>query len=98
MHEWSQAVEDTAVAPGLQRIDVMSEKMWMEVLEDVCPRRCAPMTAMVPQDFSGMSVEDVLHLGYNQQIACLLALSRQVCCWRYLQNHYVSECPRKKKI
>jgi hypothetical protein len=37
MYEWAQAGEDTAAAPGLQRIDAMSEKMWMEVLEDVCP-------------------------------------------------------------
>ena len=131
MHEWAQAVEDTSAAPGLQRIDAMSEKMWMEALEDVWPawvaalylteqhqfgntveelfhflqtrepetspaRSCAPMTAMVPQDFSGMSVEDALHLGYNQQIACLLALSRQVRCWRCLQNHYVSECRAKR--
>jgi hypothetical protein len=35
MHEWAQAVEDTAAVPGLQRIDAMSEKMWMETLEDV---------------------------------------------------------------
>ena len=38
-----------------------------------------------------MSVEDALHMGYNQQLSCLLALSRQVRCWRCLQNHYVSE-------
>jgi hypothetical protein len=35
MHEWEQAVEDTATAPGLQRIDAMSQKMWMETLQDV---------------------------------------------------------------
>ena len=43
-----------------------------------------------------MTVEDALHLGYNQQLACLLSLSRQVRCWRCLQNHYVSECRAKR--
>jgi hypothetical protein len=130
MHEWAQAVEDTAAAPGLQRIDAMSQKVWMEALEDVWPpwvtalylteqhqfgntveklfhfqtreherspaRSCAPMTSMAIQEFAHMSVEDALHLGYNQKLACLLSLSRQVRCWRCQQNHYVSECRAKR--
>jgi hypothetical protein len=101
MHEWAQAVEYTAAAPGLKRLDAMSEKMWMEALEEVWPawvaalyltephqfgntveelfhflqtrepetvtaRSCVPMTAVTIQDFAGMSVEDALHMGYNQ--------------------------------
>jgi hypothetical protein len=64
--------------------------------ETVTARICAPMTAVTMQDFAGMSVEDALHMGYNQQISCLLALFRQVRCWRCLQNHYVSECRAKR--
>jgi hypothetical protein len=59
-------------------------------------RSCSPMTALANLDFAGMSVEDVLHRGYRQQITTLLTLSRQVRCWRCLQNHYVSECRAKR--
>ena len=38
MDEWAQAVEDTAAAPGLQRIDEISQKMWMEVDRTVSVR------------------------------------------------------------
>ena len=41
MHEWQQAAEDTADAEGLQRIDEMTEKQWMEE----CERHWPPWAA-----------------------------------------------------
>jgi hypothetical protein len=63
--------------------------------ETVTARSCVPMTVVTIQDFADMSVEDALHMGYNQQISCLFSLFRQVHCWCRLQNHYVSECRAK---
>ena len=60
MHEWAQAVEDTAAAPGLQRIDAMSEKMWMEALEDVWPAWVAALYLTEQHQF-GNTVEELFH-------------------------------------
>ena len=127
MHEWTQAVEDTATASGLQRLDDMTEKMWLEALEEVWPpwvgalyqtdphqfdntveelfhflqtrepetttaRRCVGLTALGVQDFARLTVEEALQIGANHQLSGLLALSRQVRCWRCLGNHYLADC------
>ena len=128
MYEWAQAVEDTVAAFGLQRLDEMTEKQWLEALEDVWPpwvsalyltdphqfggtveelfhflqtreparvglRRIAGLAAVgVQQDFSTMTVEEALQIGTNHQLSGLLALSRQVRCWRCLGNHYLTDC------
>ncbi len=44
MYEWQQASEDTADAEGLQKIDEMTEKQWMEECEAlvVMGRRVVP--------------------------------------------------------
>jgi len=128
MYEWAQAVEDTAAAFGLQHLDEMTEKNWLEALQDVWPpwveqlyltdphqfggtveklfhflqmrepprvglRRIAGLTVVgVQQDFSTMTVEEALQLGTNQHFAGLLAMSRQLRCWRCLGNHYLVDC------
>jgi len=60
MHEWAQAVEDTSAAPVLQRIDVMSQKMWMEALESVWPPWVAALYLTEQHQF-GNTVEELFH-------------------------------------
>jgi hypothetical protein len=60
MHEWEQAVEDTATAPGLQRIDAMSQKMWLEALQDVWPSWVAALYLTDQHQF-GNTVEELFH-------------------------------------
>jgi hypothetical protein len=60
MHEWEQAVEDTATAPGLQRIDAMSQKMWLETLEDVWLPWVTALY-LTEQDQFGNTVEEFFH-------------------------------------
>jgi hypothetical protein len=60
MHEWEQAVEDTTTAPGLQRIDPMSQKMWLEALEDVWPSWVVALYLTEQHQF-GNTVEELFH-------------------------------------
>ena len=39
-----------------------------------------------------MTVEEALQYGENEQLHHLLALSRNVRCFRCLQNHYMADC------
>ena len=60
MHEWAQAVEDTAATPGLQCIDTMSQKMWMETLESVWPPWVVALYLTEQHQF-GNTVEELFH-------------------------------------
>jgi len=60
MHEWAQAVEDTAAAFGLQRLDEMSEKNWLEALQDVWPQWVEELYLTDPHQFGG-TVEELFH-------------------------------------
>ena len=123
MHEWQQAAEDTAEAEGLQKIDAMTQKQWMEECERHWPpwaaalylteqhqfggtvadmfnflQSCEAATGRILQlaapdnTYTGMTVEEALQYGENEQLHHLLALSRNVRCFRCLQNHYMADC------
>jgi hypothetical protein len=123
MHEWQQAAEDTADAEGLQKIDEMTEKQWMEECERHWPPWAAALylteqhqfggtvadmfnflqsreaatgrilqLAVPDNTYTGMTVEEALQYGENEQLHHLLALSRNVRCFRCLQNHYMADC------
>jgi len=127
MHEWQQAAEDTADAEGLQKIDEMTEKQWMEECERHWPPWAAALYLTEQHQFggtvaemfnflqsrevatgrilqlaapdntcTGMTVEEALQYGENEQLHHLLALSRNVRCFRCLQNHYMADCKAAK--
>ena len=60
MHEWAQAVEDTTTAPGLRRLDGMTEKMWLEELEGVWPDWVSALCQTDQHQF-GNTVEELFH-------------------------------------
>jgi hypothetical protein len=60
MHEWTQTVEDTSTESGLQRLDDMTEKMWLEALEEVWPPWVGVLYQTDPHHF-GNTVEEVFH-------------------------------------
>jgi hypothetical protein len=60
MYEWAQAVEDTAAAFGLQRLDEMTEKNWLEALQDVWPHWVEELYLTNPHQFGG-TVEELFH-------------------------------------
>jgi hypothetical protein len=60
MHEWAQAVEDTAAAFGLQRLDEMTEKNWLEALQDIWPPWVEELYVTDPHQFGG-TVEELFH-------------------------------------
>jgi hypothetical protein len=60
--------------------------------ETTTARRCVGLTALGVQDFARLTVEEALQIGANHQLSGLLALSRQVRCWRCLGNHYLADC------
>ena len=45
---------------------------------------------------TGMTVEEALQYGENEQLHHLLVLSRNVRCFLYLQNHYMADCKASK--
>ena len=127
MHEWQQVEEDTDDTEGLQKIDEMTQKQWMEECERHWPPWASAVYLTEQYQFggtvtemfnflqsrevvtvrilqlvdpdntcTGMTVEEALQYGENEQLHHLLALSRNVRYFHCLKNHYMADCKEAK--
>ena len=68
MHEWQQAAEDTVDAEGLQKIDEMTEKQWMEECEKHWPPWAAALYLTEQHQFGG-TVAEMFNFLQSREVA-----------------------------